>query len=115
MTKLKRVSVEIKGEEINLTPKQLLNKLSNLDYWDFQDFFECNSTDKFNHFGQKKTIVRLINEMFDQKSFEYNERKLNQMEFDRQEERSTDNLDQSIYPHGWYQKQDNQIIYGKEK
>ena len=43
MAKLKRVKVYIVGEEFELTPKQLLNKLSKLKFWDFQDFLDNNS------------------------------------------------------------------------
>ena len=42
---------------------------------------------------------------------EYNERKLDRLELDRQEERVCS--DQPIYPQGWYEKQDKEIIYGK--
>jgi len=42
MAKLKRVKVIIRDEEFNLTPRQLINKLSKLDHWDYEDFFENN-------------------------------------------------------------------------
>tara|TARA_R110000803_G_C11762039_1_gene294064 strand:+ start:180 stop:527 length:348 start_codon:yes stop_codon:yes gene_type:complete len=115
MRKIKRATVEIKGEEFNLTPKQLLNILSNLDYWDMKDFLGNNPTTLFNDFKNKNKIIEEIENTYDQLERDEHHRKLNQMEFDRQEERSTDNLDQSIYPHGWYEKEDNQIMYGEEK
>ena len=113
MAKLKKVKVHIMDEELELTPKQLLNKLSKLKYWDFHDFLDNNSTEIFNHFKQKDKIIELIENEFDCVSNEYNERKLDRLEIDRQEERTCS--DQSIYPHGWYAKQDEEIIYGKEK
>ena len=45
MAKLKRVKVIIRDEEFNLTPRQLINKLSKLDHWDYEDFFENNKGD----------------------------------------------------------------------
>jgi len=111
MAKLKRVKVYIVGEEFELTPKQLLNKLSKLKFWDFQDFLDNNPTENFNHFKHKDRIIKLIKGGFDCVSNEYNERKLDRLELDRQEERVCS--DQPIYPQGWYEKQDKEIIYGK--
>ena len=51
MAKLKRVKVIIRDEEFNLTPRQLINKLSKLDHWDYEDFFENNPNDNINHFN----------------------------------------------------------------
>ena len=60
MAKLKRVKVIIRDEEFNLTPRQLINKLSKLDHWDYEDFFENNPTDNFNHFGCKEELIDQI-------------------------------------------------------
>ena len=114
MPKLKRVNVEIRGNNFDLTPKQLINKLSKIDYWDFIEFFELNPMDKFNHFKYKDKIIKLINNEFQSVSHLYRESKLDRLEILRQDERSSENLDQPTYPHGWYQKQDNEVIYGKE-
>jgi hypothetical protein len=58
MRKLKRATVEIKGEEFNLTPKQLLNILSNLDYWDMKDFLGNNPTTLFNDLKIKIKLLK---------------------------------------------------------
>ena len=60
MAKLKRVKVIIRDEEFNLTPRQLINKLSKLDHWDYEDFFENNPTDNFNHFACKEKLIDQI-------------------------------------------------------
>ena len=112
MRKLKRVNINIQGEEFSLTPKQLFIKLRKLNVWSMQSFLENNSTDLFNDFKHKDKIIEEIENIHDQLESDRNEKKLNMMELDRQEERSNSNLNQSIYPHGWYEKQDNQIIKG---
>ena len=113
MSKLKRVKVIIRDEEFNLTPKQLINKLSKLDHWDYEDFFENNPSENFNHFKYKEKIIDQIVEDYETTKMTYHERRIDNMMYQRQEERTC--LDQPIYPHGWYEKQDNEIIYGKEK
>ena len=112
MRKLKRVNINIQGEEFSLTPKQLFIKLRKLNIWSMQSFLENNSTDLFNDFKHKDRIIEEIENIHGQLESDRNEKKLNMMELDRQEERSNSNLNQSIYPHGWYEKQDNQIIKG---
>ena len=52
-------------EEFNLTPRQLINKLSKLDNWDYEDFFENNPTDNFNHFNCKKKLMKQILEDYE--------------------------------------------------
>ena len=78
---LKKVKVNIRGEELSLTPKQLFIKLRKFSVWDMEEFLKNNSTD---------------------------------LELDRQYEKSCANLDQPIYPNGWYEKQDEQIIKGEK-
>ena len=112
MRKLKRVKVDIQGQELLLTPKQLFMRLRHLGLWDMKDFLENNPTDLFNDFKHKDRIIEEIENIHDQLESDRNEKKLNMMELDRQEERSNADLNQSIYPHGWYEKQDNQIIKG---
>ena len=65
MAKLKRVKVIIRDEEFNFTPRQLINKLSKLDHWDYEDFFENNPTDNFNHFGCKEELIDQILEDYE--------------------------------------------------
>tara|TARA_R100001230_G_C5510730_1_gene51400 strand:+ start:176 stop:520 length:345 start_codon:yes stop_codon:yes gene_type:complete len=113
MAKLKRVKVIIRDEEFNLTPRQLINKLSKLDHWDYEDFFENNPTDNFNHFGCKEELIDQILEDYETAKMTDYERRIDNMMYFRQEERTS--LDAPIYPHGWYEKQDNEIIFGKEK
>ena len=119
MTQIK-VNVYIMGENFNLTYKQLINKLSKLNYFDFLDFFENNPTEDFDCFNTqrngyqgKKVVIDKINETFDYVSNMHNEKKLDSMMYDRQMERTSS--DQPIYPHGWYEKQDKEIIWGKER
>ena len=113
-----KVNVEIIGKNFNFTYKQLINKLSKLNYYDFLDFFDNNSKDKFNCFNTKKNknqgkkfVVDAINNEFNYISNIHNEKKLDNMEYNRQMERTS--IDAPIYPHGWYEKQDNQIIKGE--
>ena len=113
MAKLKRVKVIIRDEEFNLTPRQLINKLSKLDHWDYEDFFENNSTDNFNHFSCKEKLIDQIIEDYETAKMTYHEKRIDNMMYQRQEERISS--DAPIYPHGWYEKQDNEIIYGKEE
>ena len=114
MPKLKRVKVDIQGDELLVTPKQLFMRLRHLSVWDMKDFLDNNSTDLFNDFKHKDKIIEEIENIHDQAESDRNERRLNTMELNRQDERSSENLDQPTYPHGWYQKQDNEVIYGKE-
>ena len=120
MAKKIRINVCIKEENFDLTYKQLLNKLSKLDYYDFLDFFENNSTKNFDCFNTKRNNYKLkgividkINELFDWVCNMRNERRLDNMMYDRQMERTSS--DQPINPHGWYEKQDKEIIWGKER
>ena len=112
MRRLKRVKVYIRGEELLLTPKQLFIKLRKLNFWDMEEFLENNSTDLFNKFTFKLKIIEEIENIHDQIASEYNERRLNNMEYHRQMERTSS--DMPIYPHGWYEKEDNQIIKGEK-
>jgi glyoxylase-like metal-dependent hydrolase (beta-lactamase superfamily II) len=50
MRRLKRVKVDIQGQELLLTPKQLFMRLRHLGLWDMKDFLENNPTDLFNDF-----------------------------------------------------------------
>ena len=112
MRRLKRVKVYIRGEELLLTPKQLFIKLRKLNFWDMEEFLENNSTDLFNDFTFKLKIIEEIENIHDQIASEYNERRLDNMEYHRQMERTSS--DMPIYPHGWYEKEDNQIIKGEK-
>ena len=112
--RLKRVNVYIDEKEFLLTPKQLFIKLRKLDVWSMQNFFENNSMDLFEHFIHKDRIIEEILNINEQIYFDNEEQKLNNFEYFRQEERSSSNLDQSIYPHGWYEKQDKKIIEGEK-
>ena len=87
--------------------------MSKLDHWDYEDFFENNPTDNFNHFACKEKLIDQIVEDYETAKMTDHERRIDNMMYQRQEERTC--LDQPIYPHGWYEKQDNEIIYGKEK
>ena len=71
-----RVNVYIMGEGFNLTYKQLINKLSKLNYFDFLDFFENNPTEDFDCFNTqrngyqgKKVVIDKINETFNISDF----------------------------------------------
>tara|TARA_B100001989_G_C24176698_1_gene286910 strand:+ start:63 stop:440 length:378 start_codon:yes stop_codon:yes gene_type:complete len=120
MAKKIRINVYIKEENFNLTYKQLLNKLSKLDYYDFLDFFENNPTENFDCFNTKRNNYKLkgivideINGLFDSVCNIRNEQRLDNMMYNRQMERTSS--DQPIYPQGWYEKQDKEIIWGKER
>ena len=113
MAKLKRVKVIIRDEVFNLTPRQLINKLSKLDHWDYEDFFENNPTDNFNHFNCKKKLMKQILEDYETAKNVYHANRIEDMMYFRQEERISS--DAPIYPHGWYEEQDNEIIFGKDK
>ena len=112
MRRLKKVKVDIQGQELLLTPKQLFMRLRHLGLWDMKDFLENNPTDLFNDFTFKLKIIEEIENIHDQIASEYNERRLNNMEYHRQMERTSS--DMPIYPHGWYEKEDNQIIKGEK-
>ena len=66
MRKLKRVNINIQGEEFSLTPKQLFIKLRKLNIWSMQSFLENNSTDLFNDFKHKDRIIEEIENIHDQ-------------------------------------------------
>ena len=112
MRRLKRVKVDIQGQELLLTPKQLFMRLRHLGLWDMKDFLENNPTDLFNDFKHKDKIITEIENIHDQLENDRNERRLDNMEYHRQMERTSS--DAPIYPHGWYEKQDNQIIKGEK-
>ena len=111
---LKKVQVNIRGEELSLTPKQLFIKLRKFSVWDMEEFLENNSTDLLNDFKHKNKIIEEIENIHNQLESDRYERRLNALELDRQYERSCANLDQPIYPNGWYEKQDEQIIKGEK-
>jgi endo-alpha-1,4-polygalactosaminidase (GH114 family) len=76
---------------------------------------EENPISIFDNQKYKKNIISKITEIIAEKKSDMNIRRDNARDIFRQDERSSDNLDQSIYPHGWYEKQDSEEIYGKVK